>query len=136
MAVRRTVYVDSFTPDACILRRASFIQQPCELLNVVPLLNVTILLHLEAPLFSFILSCDMTLLLYQDIACILRQNVLKHFPCLAKRSQTKLLSNQGFTVFLFLFPLCHAILVITPAFQKDRVHSDSLSLLEEAASSK
>ena len=68
-----------------------------KLLHVVPSLNVTILLHLGAPLF-FILSCDMTLLLYQDIACISRQNVLKHFACLAKRSQTKLLSNQGFTV--------------------------------------
>ena len=40
----------------------------------------------EAPLFFFILSCDMTLLLYQDIACISKQNVLKHFACLAKRS--------------------------------------------------
>ena len=68
------------------------------LLNVVPSLNVTILLHLEAPLFSFILGCDMTLLVYQDIACISSQNVLKHFACPAKRSQTNLLSNQGFTV--------------------------------------
>ena len=49
-------------------------------------------------LFSFILSCDMTLLLYQDITCISRQNVLQRFSCLAKCSQTKLLSNQGFTV--------------------------------------
>ena len=32
------------------------------------------------------ISFDMTLLLYQDIACISRQNVSKHFACLAKRS--------------------------------------------------
>ena len=85
------------------------------------------LLHLEAPLFSFILcsSCwillliplwrlpfvdghvmvtqpiTLLLLLYQDIACISSQNVLKNVACLAKRSQTKLLSNQGFTVVVF-----------------------------------
>ena len=57
-----------------------------------------ILLHLEAPPFSFILGCDMTLLVFQDIACISSQNLLKRLACLAKRSQTKLLSNQGFTV--------------------------------------
>ena len=100
MAVRRTVYVDNFTPDACILECACF-NQPCELLNVVHSLNVTIVLHLIAPLFSFILSCDMTLLVYQDIACISSQNLLKYFACLAKCSQTKLLSNQGFTIYSF-----------------------------------
>ena len=64
-AVQKIVYVDSFTPDACILRCACFIHQPCELLNVVPSLNGTILLHLEVPLFSFILcsSCWILLLI-------------------------------------------------------------------------
>ena len=39
--VRRTVYAQ----DPCIIRCASFNHQPCELLNVVPSLNVTIFLH-------------------------------------------------------------------------------------------
>ena len=114
MVVQRMVYVDSFTPDPCILRCACFNHQPCEFLNVVPSLNVTILLNWGAPLFSFILSCDMTLLLYQDIACIARQNVLKHFACLAKRLQTKLLSNQGFTVLVFSRLCTHGNLTNTP----------------------
>ena len=68
------------------------------LLNVLPSLNVTIFLHLEALFLSFILSCDLMLLVYQDITCISSQNVFQNYACLAKRSQTKLLSNQGFTV--------------------------------------
>ena len=57
--------MDSFTPDACILGCASFNHQPCDLLNIVPSLNVTILLHLEAPTFYFILcsSCWILLLI-------------------------------------------------------------------------
>ena len=75
-----------FTPDACILRCACSNHQPCELLNVVPSLNLTILLHLEVPLFSFLLSCDLRLLVYQDIACKPSQNLFENFACLAKRS--------------------------------------------------
>ena len=62
--VQGMVYLDSFNPHACILRCASINHQPCELVNVVPFLNATILLHLETPLFSSILGCDMMLLVY------------------------------------------------------------------------
>ena len=97
--------MDRFTPDACILRCASFNPQPCESLNVVPSLNVTTLLHLEAPLFYFILSCDTTLLLYQDIACISSQNVLKNVACLAEHPQRFYCIRLLYVVLLFLLGL-------------------------------